>query len=137
MKSFVFVLLTIASSSAFAQKVVWPFGKADRPATVASGAATIAGLNEQGGAAIDNSYTIQKLTLTGDVTLNLTLSSELRVGAHYELWISSDGTARTVTLGTGFNAALAIQGVINKTVKVLFTYDGTSFSETAPKIQIN
>lgn len=119
-------------------KVVWPFGKADQPATVASGAATIAALNEQGGAAIDNQYTIQKLSLTGDVTLNLTLGSELRAGAVYELWITSDSTIRNVTPGTGFGSGSpAVAGVASKTVKVRYTFDGVSFTQEAPKVQIN
>jgi predicted NBD/HSP70 family sugar kinase len=120
-------------------KVIWPFGKADTPAALTTAAAVaghIAILNEQGGASIDNQYTLQKLALTADATIDLILGNELRVGAILELWFSSDGTARTITLGTGFNAAIAIAGVINKTLKVIFTFDGTSFSQAAPKIQI-
>ena len=133
----IFLLALITFSNISAQKVVWPFGKADVPASISSGAGTVAILNAEGGSSINNQYTIQKLSLTGDVTLNCTIGNELRVGAILEVWISSDATARTVTLGTGFNAALAIAGVINKTVKVFFTYDGSSFSQSAPKIQIN
>lgn len=121
-------------------KVVWPFGKIDQPAartTADAVAGHIAALNEQGGAAIDNQYTLQKVSLTADTIFDLILGSELRAGALYELWITCDGTIRTVTLGTGFNAALAIAGVASKTVKVLFNFDGVSFSQHAPKIQIN
>jgi len=119
------------------EKSRWPFGAVDAPATIASGAGTVAILTREGNSGIDNQYHIAKLSLTGNVTLNAALDSELKAGAILELWITCDGTIRTVTLGTGFNNATVLSGVASKTVKVLFTFDGTSFSQMAPQIQIN
>jgi hypothetical protein len=122
-------------------KVLYPFGKADQPAALSTAnavAAHIAGLNEQGGASIDNQLTIQKMSLAADCTFDLIPGAELRAGAIYELWISCDGTIRTVTPGTGFSAGSpAVAGVANKTVKVRYNYDGSSFSQEAAKLQIN
>lgn len=120
------------------EKVRWPFGRVDDPTTIASGAGTVQALTKEGNAGIDNQYHIQKLSLTGNITFNAgPLDSELKAGAILELWITCDGTIRTVTLGTGFNAANVLSGVASKTVKVLFTFDGTSFSQMAPQVQIN
>lgn len=120
------------------EKTRWPFGKADVPTTIASGAGTVALLTKEGNAGIDNQYVLQKLSLTGNITLNAApLDAELKAGAILELWITCDGTIRTVTLGTGFNAGLVISGVASKTIKVMFTFDGSSFSQSAPLIQIN
>ena len=118
------------------EKIKWPFGKADVPTTIASGVGTVNILSTQGNA-IDNQYTIQKLSLTGNITLNAAPDPELLAPAHLEVYVTCDGTNRTVTLGTGFNNATVLTMVANKTVKLLFTFDGTSYSLAAPQIQIN
>jgi hypothetical protein len=120
------------------EKSRWPFGKADVPTSIASGAGTVQILTKEGNSGIDNQYVIEKLSLTGNITLNAgPLDAELKAGAILELWITCDGNIRTVTLGTGFNNATVLSGVASKTVKILFSFDGTSFSQLAPQIQIN
>lgn len=120
------------------EKTRWPFGRVDDPTTIASAGPTVQALSKEGNAGVDNQYHIQKLSLTGNVVFNAgPLDSELKAGAILELWITCDATIRTVTLGTGFNAANVLSGVASKIVKVLFTYDGASFSQMAPQIQIN
>jgi hypothetical protein len=61
-------------------------------------------------------------------TLNLTLSSELRVGDELEVIWTSDATARALTLGTGFAANQpTVAGVASDQVSALFRFNGTAF----------
>src|SRR5574343_1305775 len=46
---------------------------------------------------------VQPKELTGDVTLNLTIDSQVTACAKLHLKLDADGTNRTVTLGTGFD----------------------------------
>jgi hypothetical protein len=118
------------------EKIKWPFGKADAPALITSGAGTVSLVSKEGNA-IDNQYHIAKLSLTGNITLNAVPDAELLAPAHLEVYVTCDGTARHVVLGTGFNAATDLTMVASKTVKLLFTFDGSSYSLAAPQIQIN
>jgi bifunctional DNase/RNase len=82
--------------------ISYPFGAADVQSKAY--AATIA-------ATIANQKTIVVIAeLTGAVTLNATLSAELKAGAELVVVVDTDATPRTLTLGTGFEAqAIAIE----------------------------
>jgi hypothetical protein len=71
---------------------------------------------------------VQPEELTGAVTLNLTIDSQVTAGAKLHLKLDADGTNRTVTLGTGFDASAAdITVTANTVVFKSFVYDGTAF----------
>lgn len=79
---------------------------------------------------VDNTETIADLgTLGAAGTLNLTIDSELKPGARLTVVAKSDGTARDLTLGTGFTGN-TIAGTINKTKVVSFLYNGVTFLHT-------
>lgn len=96
---------------------VFPFG----PATVETldYAATIA-------ADVNNTMTIFTVAMTGAVTLNLTVEENTKVGSMLIVKAGSDGTARTLTPGTGMTGA-AVSGTISKTKALTFVYDGSTF----------
>ena len=96
----------------------YPFGKADEQSVTA--AATMA-------ATINNSETyITISTLSAAGTLNLTIGSGVRTGDKLYVRTTSDGTARTITFGTGF-LAKALAGTISKSNLSTFIFDGTVF----------
>lgn len=71
---------------------------------------------------------LQPAELTGNTTINLTIDAALPVGSKLHLKLDADGTNRTVTLGTGFDAGLAsVVVAATKVAFVTFTYDGTAF----------
>ena len=71
---------------------------------------------------------LQPATLTGAVTINLTIDAQLTAGAKLYLKVTADGTNRVVTLGTGFNAAATDITVTASTCFCrTFVYDGTDF----------
>jgi hypothetical protein len=74
--------------------------------------------------------------LTGAMTVNLTLTAGIRAGARLVCTFLSDGTARTVTFGTGFTSP-TLAGVISKTKSIEFVYDGVSFKPTSAGVQID
>ena len=95
-----------------------PFGAADiqSPAYAATLAATIT-----------NKGTILKPgTLTGAMTINLTLDAALKGGEELLLELTADGTNRVVTFGTGF-LMVALTVTASKTFAIQFTFDGTQF----------
>lgn len=106
----------------------WPFGDADKqtPAHAAVQPVTV----------IDQLTILAPATMSADITVNLTIDSNVKQGAMLMLIVKSDGTARQVTLGTGFTG-LAIAGVISKTKVALFMYDGTTFKPVALAVQID
>lgn len=106
----------------------YPFGNADiqTPAYAATITATI----------IEAVTIITPATLTGALTLNLSISAEVKAGARILFTALSDGTARTTTFGTGFTSP-AMTGVISKTKTIEFVYDGTTFKPTSAGIQID
>lgn len=106
----------------------WPFGDCDlqTPAYAATLAVTIA----------DQLTFLIPATLTGALTINLTIVSTVRKGAILVCQLTSDGTARTTTFGTGFTAP-ALAGVISKTLNQSFIYNGTTFVPMAGGFQIN
>jgi predicted polyphosphate/ATP-dependent NAD kinase len=109
--------------------VKWPFGPADLKAPAAH-AATVA-------VTITNAKTFLTLpTMTGAVTVNLTIDGDLEAGAELILRAKSDGTARDVTPGTGLEGPV-VAGVINKTKVARYVYDGSKFVNTALALQID
>jgi len=65
-------------------------------------------------------------TLTGDATINLTIDDQVSDGAEILLQLTADGSARTVTLGTGLSGA-SIVIPPTETVQSVLKYDGTNF----------
>lgn len=100
-------------------ELIFPFGKADsQSVTPAAGVAA---------ATIANNLTIVDLgTLAANTTLNLTLDKDLNAGAVLIVKAASDGTARSLTFGTGCTAA-AVSGTINKTKTKMLMFNGTTF----------
>ena len=74
----------------------------------------------------DETYLIPA-QLTGAMTINATIT-EAEAGDQLTVIVNADGTARTVTFGTGLNAA-AIVAAINLKAAVNFVHDGTEFVE--------
>jgi len=66
-------------------------------------------------------------TMAQACLINLTISSELAAGAKIYLKLPSDGTGRTVTLGTG-TCTSVITGGNSKTKWALLVYDGTIYN---------
>lgn len=74
---------------------------------------------------------LQPAELTGAATINLTIDAQVSAGAQLHLKLDADSTARTVTLGTGFDTGLASIAVAATKVAFLsFVYDGTAFVPT-------
>ena len=105
-----------------------PFGASDTLAILATGTTT---------ATITNFVTTVTAlpTLTGNATLDLTISSELKVGAKLLIKCKTTGT-ETFTFGTGIDAPV-VTGVAGKTWCQAFWYDGTIFLPCGAKIQID
>lgn len=80
---------------------------------------------------INNDKTIiTPATLTGNVTINLSINSEIGAGAEIILISTADGMQRTITLGTGFNTStpnLVIPATTTMTAN--YIYSGTEFVE--------
>ncbi len=74
-------------------------------------------------------------TLTGNATLDLTLSTELKAGAMLHLKVKTTAT-ETFTFGTGIDGPV-VTGVAGKTWTQSFFYDGTIFLPCGAKIQID
>ena len=73
---------------------------------------------------------LQPGALTGNVTINLTIDSQVTKGAklHLKVKESANSADRTVTLGDGFDAdATDITVVKATTVCKTFVYDGSAF----------
>lgn len=64
-----------------------------------------------------------------DMTITV-VPVEPEIGDKLIIMLANDGTARTVTFGSGFNASATVVGTINKTITVSFVYDGSRFVET-------
>ena len=105
-----------------------PFGAAGT-ITIAATGTTAATISNQ------ITYVATKPTLTGNATLNLTLSSELKPGAMLHLEVATTAT-ETFTFGTGIDAP-TVTGVAGKTWCQSFWYDGTNFLPCGAKIQID
>lgn len=104
-----------------------PFGAADTLVIAATGTTT---------ATISaDTYVSTLTTLTGNATLDLTLSSELKPGAMLHLKVKTTGI-ETFTFGTGIDAPV-VTGVAGKTWTQSFWYDGVVFLPTGVKQQID
>lgn len=101
------------------KRIMFPFGAADAqtPAYAAALALTIT--NQLTHVTLSNA-------MSGGMTVNLTIDSEVKRGARLILTAASDGTARTITPGTGM-LGTAEAGVISKTKQLVFEYNGTAF----------
>lgn len=110
------------------QTISYPAGNADlqQPAFAATLAVTIVNLVT----------ILNPATLTGAMTVNLTLDQGIKAGARIVFIALSDTTARTVTFGTGFTSP-TLAGVISKTKAIEFVYDGTTFKPTSAGVQID
>ncbi len=70
--------------------------------------------------------------LTGAMTINATtVVSRLNQLDRVVFHLSSDGTSRTVTFGTGFVATATIAPAINKDARIEFEYDGAALREVS------
>jgi hypothetical protein len=105
-----------------------PFGAADT-LTIAATGTTAATISNQ------ETYVSSLTTLTGNATLDLTLSSELKAGARLYVKVKTTAT-ETFTFGTGIDAPV-VTGVAGKTWTQGFWYDGTIFLPMGAKIQID
>jgi hypothetical protein len=105
-----------------------PFGDSEALAIAATGttAATISNME---------TYVSTLTTLTGNGTLDLTLSSELKAGARLYVKVKTTGT-ETFAFGTGIDAP-TVTGSAGKTWTQGFWYDGTVFLPMGAKIQID
>jgi hypothetical protein len=85
---------------------------------------------------ITSNFTILDPTiLTGAMTINLTIDSEVLIGS--TLLVQTTTTATEVTtFGTGFTAP-TLTGVAGKTFQTLFIYDGITFKPVATPRQID
>lgn len=105
-----------AGASAEKNEVLFPFSEVQAPAYGAILAVTVKQMETF----------LQPGTLTGAVTINLTLDAQLTRGAKLYLKATADATNRVVTFGAGFTAT-AITVTANTTFNRTFVFDGTTF----------
>jgi hypothetical protein len=106
----------------------FPFGAIDTE--------TIAAATTTAAITIDSAETIITTeTMTGNCTLNLTVSSQVPAGAKLYLIFKSNAT-ETFTFGTAIEAPV-ITGVAGKTQTQGFVYNGTNFYPMGAKIQVD
>lgn len=105
-----------------------PYGAADT-LTIAATGTTAATISNQ------VTYVSTLPTLTGNATLDLTISSELKAGALLHIKVKTTAT-ETFTFGTGIDGPV-VTGVAGKTWTQSFWYDGTIFLPCGAKIQID
>ncbi len=65
-------------------------------------------------------------TMGANMTINLTIDPQVTPGAILVMKLTSDGTARSVTFGTGLEGD-ALAGSADTTKYVSFIYDGSKF----------
>lgn len=107
----------------------FPFGAVD--------AQTIAADASDDAKTISNQVTFisTAAALTGNATLDLTISSEVKAGAVIFLKITTNAT-ETFTMGSGIDGPV-VTGVAGKTWTQGFMYNGTAFYPMGAKIQID
>ena len=102
----------------------------------AAGTLTIAATGTTAATISNNETVVTSLTtLTGNATLDLTLSSELKAGAALHIKVKTTAS-ETFTFGTGIDAP-TVTGAAGKTWSQSFFYDGTVFLPCGAKIQID
>jgi len=109
--------------------IKWPFGEGETETLTATGAQALA---------IDDNFTLVDgvaVEATGNRTLDLTISSEIKLGARLLVKSKTNGTQTTI-FGTGITAP-TITGVAGKTKTQGFTYDGATFLPDGTSIQID
>lgn len=85
---------------------------------------------------IKRQFTVVNMgNLTAAATLNATIEADVELGARMVIKAASDGTARDVTLGTGFNGP-TFAGTISTKKALHLVYDGTSFVPTGAAVVI-
>lgn len=131
MKKIILALSLVACSMvAIAQTntiIRYPFGHATKLTPAYAATLTVD---------VTNSVTYLKPgSLTGNLTLNVTASSELTLGAILYLEVTGSA-ARTITFATGFTApVLSVDSA--KTHTQYFFYDGSKFKPIAAGVKIN
>lgn len=110
-------------------KLKWPFGLGDSVTLTAAGAQALA--------IDDNLVIIDGVTVeaTSDRTLDLTINSEIKLGAMILVKSKTNGTQDTI-FGTGITAP-TITGVAGKTFTQGFKFDGTTFLPEGLSVQID
>ena len=101
-------------------EVLFPYHDKQAPAYVATLAVTVK----------QRDTFLQPAALTGDVTINLTIDSQVTPGAKLYLKVkeAANTVDRAVVLGTGFDADAADLSVVKATcVCRVFVYDGAAF----------
>ena len=124
--SYNFVAPLIEADSDQKVEVVFPTSEKQ----VLAGDVTIDALVERSTTIID----LGELTAAG--TLDLTIGSDVPVGAILTVKAQSDATARDLTFGTGMIGPV-MAGVISKTKTALFIFDGVNFVAMAAAVQID
>jgi hypothetical protein len=66
-------------------------------------------------------------TMAQNGTLNLTIDSNVVAGATLKLKVTSDTTARTLTLGTGTDTSV-VYGIASQSKYLLLEYDGSTYN---------
>ncbi len=110
-------------------QIKYPFGLADTKELTATGAQALT---------IDNNMTIVDgvtVQATNNRTLDLTIDSEVQIGARLLVKSKTNASENTV-FGTGITAP-TIAGTAGKTKTQGFTYDGTAFLPDGTFVQID
>ena len=78
-------------------------------------------------ATIQNHLTALVLAqMTGNATVNLTVDSQMKVGAEVNVEVSADGTNRTLTPGTGMTGN-AVTITASKNMLLCYYWNGSAF----------
>lgn len=108
--------------------IQWPFGEADKKVLPYAASQPVT---------ITNRLTIlQFAILTGDTTLDLTISPEVKNGAILLLEVPATNSADDLTLGTGIDAPVIV-GVATKTKTQGFILNGSRFVPLGAAVQID
>jgi len=106
-----------------------PFGTPETIALTATGAQAVTITNDS---TIIDGVTVEA---TGNRTINLTIGTDVNIGAQILVQSKTNGTETTI-FGTGITTA-TITGVAGKTINQLFMYNGTAFVAAGADQQID
>lgn len=107
----------------------FPFGNADVQSFAPAAAVTLTVKNML-------TYFLASAAMAAGMTINFAIDGQIRPGARVVVRAASDGTARTVTPGTGAQG-LAVNGVINGTFEYEFEYKPSTGVGTFAFVLIN